>query len=138
MADAVASGATVALAAIERSRAMADAERQAAERASHGRDGELKAVRARIRELADRSRATVSTAHGAEMERATRRMKLEQVAARAAEEFAIDTDALIAEYGPDVEHPRPPRRASCRRPTTGPSRRSGPSPRSACSISWAR
>ena len=42
MANAVASGATIALAAIERSRAMADAERQAAERASQERGGELK------------------------------------------------------------------------------------------------
>jgi len=100
VADAVASGARVALAAIEHSRAMADAERQAAERDSHGRDAELKAVRARIRELAADLDATVSTAHGAEIERATRQMRLEQVAARAAEEFAIDADALVAEYGP--------------------------------------
>jgi chromosome segregation protein len=105
VADAVASGATVALAAIERSRALADSERQAAERASHGRDDELKTVRARIRELTTELDATVSTAHGAEMERAARRMKLEQVAVRATEEFAIDPDALIAEYGPDVEIP---------------------------------
>ena len=137
VANAVASGATIALAAIERSRALADAGRQAAERASQERGGELKTVRARIRELATDLDATVSTAHGAEIERATRRMKLEQVAARAAEEFAIDTDALIAEYGPEAgipaaEEGQPPA------PTTGPSRRSGPSPRSACSTSWAR
>jgi chromosome segregation protein len=105
VADAVASGATIALAAIERSRAMADAERQAAERASHGRDGKLKAVRARIRELTAELETAVSTAHGAEMERAARRMKLEQAATRATEEFAIDPDVLLAEYGPDVEIP---------------------------------
>jgi chromosome segregation protein len=105
VAAAVASGATVALAAIERSRALADAERQAAEQASQGRDSELKTVRARIRELAAELDATVSTAHGAEIERATRRMKLEQVAARAAEEFGIDTDALVAEYGPEAGIP---------------------------------
>jgi chromosome segregation protein len=105
VASAVASGATIALAAIERSRALADAERQAAERASQERDGELKAVRARVRELTADLDATVSTAHGAEIERATRRMKLEQVAARSAEEFGIDTDALVAEYGPEVGIP---------------------------------
>ena len=105
VAAAVASGATVALAAIERSRALADAERQAAEQASQGRDGELKAVRARIRELAAELDATVNTAHGAEIERATRRMKLEQIAGRAAEEFAVDPDALVAEYGPAVGIP---------------------------------
>jgi chromosome segregation protein len=105
VAAAVASGATIALAAIERSRVLADAERQAAEQASHGRDSELKTVRARLRELTAELDATVSTAHGAEIERATRRMKLEQVAARAAEEFGIDTDALVAEYGPEVGIP---------------------------------
>ena len=105
VAEAVASGATLALAAIERSRAMADAERQAAERDSHGRDEKLKAVRARIRELTAELETAVSTAHGAEMERAARRMKLEQVATRATEEFSIDPDALLAEYGPDVEIP---------------------------------
>jgi chromosome segregation protein len=105
VADAVASGATIALAAIERSRAMADAERQAAEQASQGRDDNLRAVRARIRDLTTELDTAVSTAHGVEMERAARRMKLEQVAVRATEEFAIDPDALRAEYGPDVEVP---------------------------------
>jgi chromosome segregation protein len=105
VADAVATGARIALTAIERSRILADAERQAAERASHGRDGELKAVRARIRELTADLEATVNTAHGAEIERATRRMKLEQVGVRATEEFAIDTDTLAAEYGPEVSIP---------------------------------
>jgi chromosome segregation protein len=105
VADAVAAGATVALAAIERSRAMADADRQAAEQASQTRDAELREVRARIRELTADLDSAVSTAHGAEVESATRRMKLEQIAERAAQEFAIDTDTLVAEYGPDVEVP---------------------------------
>jgi chromosome segregation protein len=105
VADAVATGATFALAAIERSRALADAERQAAEQASRGRDTELKAVRAGIRELATELDSAVSTAHGAEMERAARRMRLEQIAARAVEEFAIEPEALVAEYGPEVAIP---------------------------------
>jgi chromosome segregation protein len=102
VAGAVAAGAMTAVAAIERSRAMADAERQEAERASKERDGELKAVRARIRELADEHETAVSTAHGAEIERASRRMRLDQFAARGVEEFGIDADTLLAEYGPDV------------------------------------
>jgi chromosome segregation protein len=105
VAGAVASGAMTALTAIERSRVMADAERLAAERASRERDGELKDVRARIRELAGQHDAVVSSAHGAEMERAERRMRLEQAAARAAEEFAVDPDTLVAEYGPAVGVP---------------------------------
>jgi len=102
VADAVAAGARIALTEIERSRVLADAQRQAAEQASHGRDAELKAVRSKIRQLAADLETTVNTAHGAEIERATRRMKLEQVGVRATEEFAIDHEALVAEYGPQV------------------------------------
>jgi len=105
VARAVASAAQAALAAIERSRAMADAERLAAERASRERGGELKDVRARIRDLASEHEAAVSSAHGAEIERAGRRMRLEQTAAKAAEDFSVDPDTLIAEYGPTVEVP---------------------------------
>jgi chromosome segregation protein len=105
VAGAVASGAMTALTAIERSRVMADTERLAAERASRERDSELKAVRARIRELAAEHDAMVNSAHGAELERAERRMKLEQAAARAAEEFGVDPGTLVAEYGPAVDVP---------------------------------
>ena len=53
----------------------------------------------------------VNSAHGAEMARAARRMQAgADRGARAAEEFAIDADTLIAEYGPGVRS-RPPRRA---------------------------
>jgi chromosome segregation protein len=105
VARAVAVGAGIALAAIERSVSAADAERQAAELASRGRDGELKAVRARIRELSEQLDKVVDTAHGTEIARAGRRMRLEQIAARAAEEFAVDQAALVAEYGPDAPIP---------------------------------
>jgi len=47
----------------------------------------------------------VDSAHGAEIARSGRRMRLEQIAARAAEEFAIDEAALVPEYGPDVPVP---------------------------------
>jgi chromosome segregation protein len=105
VARAVAQGAELALARIGRSIDIADAERQAAELASRGRDGDLKAVRARIRELSGQLDQVVDSAHGAEIARAGRRMRLEQVAARAAEEFAVDVTALVAEYGPEVAVP---------------------------------
>jgi chromosome segregation protein len=47
----------------------------------------------------------VDTAHGAEVSRAEQRMRVEQVVARAAEEFGVDTETLLAEYGPDVPVP---------------------------------
>jgi chromosome segregation protein len=102
VAHAVAEGATTALAAIERSLMLADTERQQAETAHQGRDEELKTVRTRIREASAQLDKVVNTAHGAEVARASRRMKLEQVESKAADEFAVDVEVLVAEYGPDV------------------------------------
>jgi chromosome segregation protein len=105
VAEAVAVGARLALAAIERSGRLADAERQQAELAHSGRDEELKAVRAKIRELSAELDKVVDNVHGTEVARAGRRLRLEQVAAKAAEEFAVEVSELIAEYGPDVPVP---------------------------------
>ena len=105
LASAVAAGASYAVARIGQSLSVADADRRAAELASSGRDDQLKAVRAQIRELSGELDKVVDSAHGAEIARATRRMQLEQIAARAAEEFAIDAEALDAEYGPGGPRP---------------------------------
>jgi chromosome segregation protein len=105
VASAVAAGAGIALAKIEQSAAAADADRQQAEEAHRGRDGELKAVRARIRTASEELEKVVDSAHGAQIARATRQLQLEQIAARALEEFAIDAEVLVAEYGPDVMIP---------------------------------
>jgi chromosome segregation protein len=102
VASAVAEGARIALGRIEASSAAADAERQAAEEAHKGRDGELKSVRARIRETSEELDKVVDSAHGAQMARATRQLQLEQIAGRALEEFAAEADVLVAEYGPEV------------------------------------
>ncbi len=105
VAAAVAAGARVALASIERSLLLADSERQQAEVAHQGRDEELKAVRARIREASAQLDKVVDTAHGAEVARAGRRLRLEQVQAKALEELAVEVAELVAEYGPDVPVP---------------------------------
>jgi chromosome segregation protein len=102
VASAVAEGARIALARIEASSAAADGERQAAEEAHKGRDGELKAVRALIRQTSEELDRVVDTAHGAQMTRTTRQLQLEQIAARALEEFATEAEVLVAEYGPEV------------------------------------
>jgi chromosome segregation protein len=102
VASAVAGGARIALARIELSAAAADADRQQAEEAHKGRDGELKAIRARIRDVSDELEKVVDSAHGAQIGRATRQMQLEQIAGRALEEFATEAAVLVAEYAPDV------------------------------------
>ena len=65
----------------------------------------LKEVRVQVRELAAEFDRVVDAAHGTEMARAEHRMRLEQMAARAAEEFAVSAEELVAEYGPDVPVP---------------------------------
>jgi chromosome segregation protein len=107
VARAVALGAEMALARLEQSLVIATADRQAAEQAREGRSDALKAVRARVRELAGELDRVVDSAHGAEIVRAEHRMRLDQIAARAAEEFGVDATALVAEYGPDVPIPLP-------------------------------
>ncbi len=107
VAGAVAEAAVITLARIEQSRSVADEQRHAAEAASKERDGELKAVRTRIREFTDELDSVVSSAHGAEIARASQQLRLDQIAGRAAEEFSVDGEALVAEYGPDQPVPGP-------------------------------
>jgi len=105
VASAVAEGARIALGRIEQSSTAADADRQQAEEAHKGRDGELKAVRAQIRDASEQLEKVVDSAHGAQIARTTKQLQLEQIAERALEEFATGPDVLVAEYGPDVMVP---------------------------------
>ena len=105
VARAVAEGAAHALARLADSLAAASEQRQAAEQASKGRAVALKEVRVQVRELAAEFDRVVDAAHGTEMARAEHRMRLEQLAARAAEEFAVSAEELVADYGPGVPVP---------------------------------
>ena len=105
VARAVATGAGVAVEAAEASLAQADARRAAAEAVSAGSTETLKAVRARVTALAGELDGVVSTAHGAEIARAEHRLRLEQLAAHAVDEYGVEPEALIAEYGPGVPVP---------------------------------
>jgi chromosome segregation protein len=105
VASAVASGARATLTAIERSLRLADEQRQQAEVAHQGRDAELKAVRARIRDASAELDKVVDSVHGVEVVSAGRRLRLEQVQAKATEDFGVDAGSLVAEYGPEVPVP---------------------------------
>ena len=105
VARAVADGAAHALTWLAGSLAAASEQRQAAEQASKGRAVALKEVRVQVRDLATEFDRVVDAAHGTELARAEHRMRLEQLAARAAEEFAVSAEELVAEYGPDVPVP---------------------------------
>jgi chromosome segregation protein len=105
VARAVAGGAAHALTRLAGSLTAASEQRQAAEQASKGRAVALKEVRVQVRDLATEFDRVVDAAHGTELARAEHRMRLEQLAARAAEEFAVSAEELVAEYGPDVPVP---------------------------------
>ena len=105
VARAVALGAGYAVEAAEQSVHQALARRAEAEAVSSGGATELKAVRARVRDLAADLDTVVNTAHGTEIARAEHRLRLAQLAEHALDEFGIGADALVAEYGPEAPVP---------------------------------
>ena len=105
VAGAVALGARYAVEAAEQSVNQALARRAEAEAANASGAAELKVVRARVRELAADLDTVVNTAHGTEIARAEHRLRLQQLAEHALEEFGVEADVLVAEYGPEVPIP---------------------------------
>ena len=108
VAQAVAEGASQALARITVSLAEADGERRLAEEQRDAREAALKTVRVRIRELSTELEKLRSAVHSGEMARAERRLRLEQLETRAREEWGMEVETLVAEYGPHVPVPPPP------------------------------
>ena len=53
----------------------------------------------------------MSTAHGTEIARAEHRLRLAQLSEHALEEFGVEADKLVAEYGPEVPVPVTRRRS---------------------------
>ncbi len=101
VAGAVAQGADYALARIERSLTAAAAERAAAELSRTAVDAELAGVRTRLRELAHEVEQLTSSVHRDEVARAEQRLRIETMETKALEEYGVDPQALLAEYGPD-------------------------------------
>jgi chromosome segregation protein len=106
IADAVAQAGQLVVARLERSVAEAADARAAAERARAEADAELTELRSRIRALTADLDELTSSVHRDEVARAEQRLRIESLQERALSEFGMETDALIAEYGPD--QPVPP------------------------------
>jgi chromosome segregation protein len=100
MATAVSLGAVAALERLEISLSAAASERSAAERAKTVSEGELLAVRAKWRELAVELEQLTDVVHRDELARAEQRLRIEQLEQRAMEEFGVDLETLVADYGP--------------------------------------
>ncbi|GAB3298616.1 chromosome segregation protein SMC [Epidermidibacterium keratini] len=93
------------LARLQSSTERAERERDAIAASRVERETELKAVRARLRELgADLERLT-DAVHRDEVARAEQRLRIDQLTERASEEFGITAEQLVGEYGPEVAVP---------------------------------
>jgi chromosome segregation protein len=102
VARAVAAGAGLAVSAAESSVALASGRRAEAEEASASGTEVLKTVRAQLTTVSGELDKVVNTAHGTEISRNEHRLRLEQLASHAADEYGIEPGTLLSEYGPDT------------------------------------
>ncbi|MEV6674666.1 chromosome segregation protein SMC [Streptomyces sp. NPDC051162] len=108
VASAVAAGARQLLAHVEVSVVRADEERGHAEAAKGERERELITERNRGRELKGELDRLTDSVHRGEVLGAEKRLRIEQLEARALEELGVEPTALVAEYGPDQPVPPSP------------------------------
>ncbi|MFF0473040.1 chromosome segregation protein SMC [Streptomyces sp. NPDC004284] len=117
VAGAVAAGARTLLAHAEVSLVRAERERAVAEAARTDREQGLTAARARGRDLKAELDKLTDSVHRGEVLGAEKRLRIEQLEAKALEEFGVEATALVAEYGPD--QPVPPSPAADGEPLPG-------------------
>ena len=90
------------MSAAESSLAQSAERRAEAEAASASGTETLKTVRAQLTTVSGELDKVVDTAHGTEISRNEHRLRLEQLASHGADEYGIEPDALVSEYGPDT------------------------------------
>ncbi|MDX6354805.1 MAG: chromosome segregation protein, partial [Streptomyces sp.] len=109
VAAAVVAGARGLLDCVQVSLARAEAERAAAEQARTEQEAALGLERRRGRELKGELDQLTGDVHKGEVLGAEKRMRIEQLEAKALEEHGMEPAGLIAEYGPDqLVAPSPP------------------------------
>ncbi|MEV0827367.1 chromosome segregation protein SMC [Nonomuraea rubra] len=108
LAEAVSKGAKQVLRALAASVELASRERDEADLTRVAVDAELKQVRLRVRELGQELDKLVNRVHGNEVARTEQRLRLEQMEQRALEEFGVEAESLVAEYGPEAPVPGEP------------------------------
>ncbi|OKI89378.1 chromosome segregation protein SMC [Micromonospora sp. CB01531] len=101
IARAVVGGAREALTRLTVSIARAEEQRDAVARDRAAREAELSEVRGAAKRLGAELERLTSQVHRDEVARAEQRLRIEQLEAKAAEDFGLDVATLIAEYGPD-------------------------------------
>ncbi|MCX4864153.1 AAA family ATPase [Streptomyces sp. NBC_00257] len=108
VASAVESGARQLLAHVEVSVVRAERERVVAEEAKAERERELAAERGRGRDLKSELDKLTDSVHRGEVLGAEKRLRIEQLEAKALEELGVEPAGLAAEYGPDQLVPPSP------------------------------
>lgn len=108
VAGAVAAGSRGLLAHVEVSLVRAERERVAAQEARADREQGLTVARAGARDLKAELDKLTDSVHRGEVLGAEKRMRIEQLEAKALEEFGVEAAALVAEYGPDQPVPPSP------------------------------
>ncbi|WP_433340479.1 AAA family ATPase [Streptomyces sp. CA-253872] len=108
VARAVASGARQLLAHVEVSLARAEAERADAERYREEAERELTAERESGRRLKTELDKLTDSVHRGEVLGAEKRLRIEQLEARALDELGVEPSVLLAEYGPGTLVPPSP------------------------------
>ncbi|NUS74112.1 MAG: chromosome segregation protein SMC [Corynebacteriales bacterium] len=93
---------------VQRSLELAAAQREEGQQRKAEREGELLQLRGAVREFAGELDRLTNAVHRDEMARAEQRMRIEQLEVKAAEDFGVDVDVLVAEYGPTVPVPASP------------------------------
>ncbi|MEU2083283.1 chromosome segregation protein SMC [Streptomyces albus] len=109
VAQAVSDGARQLLAHIEASLERAREEREGIERTKAEREGTLAEERAQGRALKDELDKLTDSVHKGEVLGAEKRMRIEQLEAKALEELGVEPEGLVRDYGPDqLVPPSPP------------------------------
>ncbi|WP_405916001.1 AAA family ATPase [Streptomyces sp. NBC_00728] len=101
VAGAVASGARQLLAHVEVSLGRAEEERTAADSAKAHRERELVSARSQGRDLKAELDKLTDSVHRGEVLGAEKRMRMEQLEAKALDELGVEPEGLVADYGPD-------------------------------------
>jgi chromosome segregation protein len=86
---------------IAESLAAAAQERDVVQRDRAAHEQELTTVRVRIRELSDDLARLTDAVHRDEVLRAEQRLRIEHLEGRSAEEYGVEVETLLDEYGPD-------------------------------------
>lgn len=108
VAEAVARGVDVVMRSLDSSIAHADAQRREREESQTTRDATMQKVRQAMRDFTSEMERLTDSVHRDEVVRAEQRLRIEQVESRVIEDFGIEPDGLLEEYGPDQPVPPTP------------------------------